>query len=140
MQESIPIWLDCDPGLDDTLAIVLAAKHKKLDLIAVSTSAGNTSIDNTTRNALDVLYSLRRHEIPVIRGSEVLIGGVPHLAEHMHGQGGLGGVKLPLSPKQAITLNPFEVMRDMIMKQEGQIVWANTGATTNICWLFRKHP
>ena len=107
MQESIPIWLDCDPGLDDTLAIVLAAKHSKLRLIAVSTSAGNTSIDNTTKNALDVLYSLRRQDVPVIRGSEVLVGGVPHLAEHMHGQGGLGGVLLPPTPNKAIIENPF---------------------------------
>lgn len=60
MQESIPIWLDCDPGLDDALALVLASKHEKINLIAVSTSAGNTSIDNTTRNALDILHSLNR--------------------------------------------------------------------------------
>lgn len=44
MQEDIPIWLDCDPGLDDTLALVIAAHHPRLKLIGVSTSAGNTSI------------------------------------------------------------------------------------------------
>ena len=56
--KSVPILLDCDPGLDDTLAIILAAWHKDISLIGISTSAGNTSLDNTTKNALDILYNI----------------------------------------------------------------------------------
>ena len=73
MQEDIPIWLDCDPGLDDTLALVIAAHHPRLKLIGVSTSAGNTSIQNTTTNALDVLDNIQRSDVTVFRGSDVLI-------------------------------------------------------------------
>ena len=58
MQSKISVWLDCDPGLDDTLAIILAAWHENVNLIGVSTSAGNTSLDNTTKNALDILYNI----------------------------------------------------------------------------------
>ena len=54
------MWLDCDPGLDDTFAIIYAGTHKGIDLIGVSTSPGNTSLDNTTQNALNVLYNIGR--------------------------------------------------------------------------------
>ena len=92
MEEKVAIWLDCDPGLDDTLAIILAGCHKKLNLIGVSTSAGNTNIENTTKNALDILYNIGRKDIPVVKGSEKLVYGELCLAEHMHGSNGLGGV------------------------------------------------
>ena len=75
MQKDIKIWLDCDPGLDDTLAIILAACHVSLKLIGVSTSGGNTDIENTTKNALDILFNIKKSHIPVIRGSETLIAG-----------------------------------------------------------------
>ena len=58
MQSEVPVWIDCDPGLDDTLAIILASWHEKINLIGISTSAGNTSLDNTTKNALDILYNI----------------------------------------------------------------------------------
>ena len=50
------VWLDCDPGHDDMLAIVMAAMHPRVQLIGVSTSAGNSNIHNTTRNALNILH------------------------------------------------------------------------------------
>lgn len=104
MQESTHnIWLDCDPGLDDTLAIILAAKTPRLKLLGISTSAGNTSIANTTKNALDILHNIGRSDIVVVRGSEKLIAGEIHLAEHMHGAGGLGGVVLPASDCKPVT-------------------------------------
>lgn len=57
------IWLDCDPGLDDTLAIIYAAHHPEIRIVGVSTSPGNTTLANTTRNALDVLYNIGRKDI-----------------------------------------------------------------------------
>ena len=79
------MWLDCDPGLDDTLAIILAAKHERINLIGTSTSAGNTSLENTTKNALDILYNIGEKNVPVVRGSNELIFGKMKFAEHMHG-------------------------------------------------------
>ncbi len=74
------IWLDCDPGLDDTLALILAAKSPHIKLLGVSTSAGNTNLDNTTKNALDILFNLHRSDVPVVRGSPKLVHGEVHLA------------------------------------------------------------
>lgn len=50
------VWLDCDPGQDDMLAIIMAALSPQITLIGISTSAGNSTVDNTSRNALDILY------------------------------------------------------------------------------------
>ncbi len=101
------IWLDCDPGLDDTFAIIYAAHDKHINLLGVSTSPGNTSLFNTTQNALDVLYNIGRQDIPVYSGSNLLLKGEMKLAEHMHGSNGLGGVMLPTSPRKAITEQVF---------------------------------
>lgn len=54
----------------------------------------------------------------------------------MHGQNGLGGVSIPPSSKTAVSENNFSTIRDMIMKVNGKIIWANTGAFTNLCKLF----
>jgi inosine-uridine nucleoside N-ribohydrolase len=69
------IWLDCDPGLDDTFAIIYAGHAKELELLGVSTSPGNTCLANTTQNALDVLYNIGRKDVPVYAGSNSLIKG-----------------------------------------------------------------
>jgi uridine nucleosidase len=74
-EEKISIWLDCDPGLDDTFAIIYAGHAKEFDLFGVSTSPGNTSLANTTQNALDVLYNIGRRDVPVFAGSNSLIKG-----------------------------------------------------------------
>jgi len=79
------VWLDCDPGLDDILAIIYAAYSERLDLIGISTSPGNSSLKNTTRNALDMLYHIGRTDIPVYAGSNQLINGKMRLADDVHG-------------------------------------------------------
>lgn len=84
------LWLDCDPGLDDTFAIIYAAHHPSLLLLGVSTSPGNTSLQNTTQNALNVLHNIGRNDVPVFPGSNYLIQGEMKLAEHVHGSNGLG--------------------------------------------------
>jgi inosine-uridine nucleoside N-ribohydrolase len=93
--KKISVWLDCDPGLDDTFAILLLGKHKGFNFIGLSTAAGNTSLDNTTKNALNVLYNIGRNDVPVIRGSEKLVFGKENYPGKIHGEGGLGGVKIP---------------------------------------------
>jgi inosine-uridine nucleoside N-ribohydrolase len=54
--DQMKVWLDCDPGHDDMLAIIMAALNERIDLIGISTSAGNSVIENTTQNALNILY------------------------------------------------------------------------------------
>lgn len=69
------IWLDCDPGLDDTLAIIYASHHPALNLIGLSTSPGNTTLANTTKNALNILYNIGRADVEVFMGSDFQMQG-----------------------------------------------------------------
>jgi len=63
------IWLDCDPGHDDMFAIIMAALSEECQLIGISTSAGNSYIENTTRNALNILHEIGRNDIVVVKGA-----------------------------------------------------------------------
>ena len=134
------IWLDCDPGLDDTFAIIYAAHAPELHLLGVSTSPGNTNLKNTTQNALNILYNIGRKDVPVYSGSNRLIKGEMVLAEHMHGGNGLGGVELPVSPAKAISDLSFEKIYHRIHEHSGKIIWLNTGSLTNLCILLLTYP
>ena len=88
------IILDCDPGHDDAIAILLAAGNPKIDLLGITTVSGNHNVDNTTRNALSVCtaYGIK---VPVAKGSPgpLIIDQV--LAVEIHGDTGLDGPVLP---------------------------------------------
>lgn len=73
-------------------------------------------------------------------GSNILIKGEMKLAEHMHGSNGLGGVKLPTSPKQAISENSFYQIYQRIKANPTNITWLNTGSFTNLCILLLSYP
>jgi inosine-uridine nucleoside N-ribohydrolase len=64
----IPVWLDCDPGHDDALAIVLAGHSERLNLLGVSTVAGNQTLELVTENALRVLHAAGLGAVPVVAG------------------------------------------------------------------------
>src|SRR6188508_2332958 len=83
------IVLDCDPGLDDAVAILAAAKYA--DLVGVTTVCGNSALENTTRNALAVL-ELAGLDVPVHRGAAAPLVAPFHDAAHIHGESGLGPV------------------------------------------------
>ncbi len=91
-------FIDCDPGQDDALAIMLAARH--LDIVGVASVAGNASIENTTTNALRLL-ELVRVAAPVFRGAAGPLVGDAITAIEVHGQSGLDGVDIA-APTQAV--------------------------------------
>jgi inosine-uridine nucleoside N-ribohydrolase len=68
MQHQKQVWLDCDPGHDDMLAIILSALSEEINLLGISTSAGNSTIDNTTQNALNILHEINRTDVDVYKG------------------------------------------------------------------------
>lgn len=92
--EKKKVIIDCDPGIDDALAIFMALASEKLDVLGITTVAGNVGIDFVTRNARS-LVTLAGKELPVCRGASG-----PFIAErrdggHVHGADGVGGVALP---------------------------------------------
>ena len=93
----IPVLIDCDTGIDDANALVIACASGRLDIRAVTTVAGNTVIENSTRNTLNVLHLLGRDDIPVGRGAAGPIFGPLKAAASTHGEDGLGGYRFELT-------------------------------------------
>lgn len=89
------IILDCDPGHDDALAMTLAVANPAIDLVAVTTSAGNQTPDKTLNNALRMLTLLKRPDIPVAAGAQVPLVKPLETAPKVHGETGLDGADLP---------------------------------------------
>src|SRR6266576_6951061 len=84
-----PIVIDCDPGHDDAIAILLAVASPELELVGVTTVSGNQTLDKTTANALRVLELAGRSDIPVYAGADAPFVRRRDVAAHVHGESGL---------------------------------------------------
>ena len=93
--KQIPIWIDCDTGTDDTVAIMLAHALPELQIIGLSAVAGNSLLCNTFPNTRRVVHLLGA-DYPVYPGAERPLVREPHVAGAFHGENGLGNVQLPL--------------------------------------------
>ena len=91
----IPIVLDCDPGHDDAIALLLALASPELELLGVTTTYGNQTLEKTTTNALRVLELVDRTDVPVATGADRPLERELVVAAHVHGESGLDGPALP---------------------------------------------
>lgn len=141
MAEPRQIILDCDPGHDDAVAIMLAAGSPAIDLLGVTTVAGNQTLEKVTRNARSVLMACGRPEVPVYAGSARPLVRPVHVAADIHGDSGLDGVDLP---EPARTLQPdhaVEFMIDEVMcNPPGTITLVGIGPLTNLALAARLQP
>lgn len=92
---ALPVILDCDPGHDDAIALILALASPELKVLAVTTSAGNQTPDKTLNNALRILTLLGRDDIPVAAGAAKPLDRELIIADNVHGESGLDGPELP---------------------------------------------
>lgn len=134
------LLLDCDPGLDDALAILLAHGDPELELVAVTTVGGNVALENTTRNALQLREYLGFVNVPVAAGAAGPLVRETKNAAEVHGVGGLGDVilpaaALPIDPRAAI-----DVIIDTLRDAPGEVHLVATGPMTNIALALRKEP
>jgi inosine-uridine nucleoside N-ribohydrolase len=134
------VWLDCDPGHDDMLAIIMAALSEGVTLLGVSTSAGNSTIQNTTRNALDILHEIGREDVQVVQGAEQPLCCKLNTSPNIHGESGLEGAELSRSPKEALRDKPFLHIYSQIMAQEQPVEFVVTGSLTNLATILRAFP
>ncbi len=129
--------LDCDPGHDDAVAIMLACRH--LDLVGVTTVGGNAGLEKTTRNALVVLDLVGRADIPVHAGAAHPLIQPLHTAEYIHGESGLAGADLPAPSRGATSTHAIGYLIDTIRAEEG--LWlVVTGPMTNVALALRAAP
>jgi inosine-uridine nucleoside N-ribohydrolase len=130
------IILDCDPGHDDFVAILLAYRHA--DLLGITTVAGNSPLSNTTRNAL-IAREMFGVDVPIHSGAARPLLAPQHAAEHIHGASGLGGPVLPTITGTADSTDAVAFIRDATLRTPG--VWITAvGPLTNVALALRADP
>jgi pyrimidine-specific ribonucleoside hydrolase len=135
-----PIILDCDPGHDDAIALLLAIASPEVELIGVTTVAGNQTVDKTTNNALRILELAGRSDIPVYRGADKPFIRPQDVAAHVHGESGLDGPDLPQPATREQELHAVDYLAQEIRARDGKVTLVPTGPLTNIGLLFALHP
>ncbi|WP_421212716.1 pyrimidine-specific ribonucleoside hydrolase RihA [Aeromonas dhakensis] len=137
---SLPVILDCDPGHDDAIALILALASPELKVLAVTTSAGNQTPDKTLNNALRILTLLGRDDIPVAAGAPKPLARELIIADNVHGESGLDGPKLPDPAFAPVAMTALELMAKCLRESPEPVTLVPTGPLTNIALLLAAHP
>ncbi|AYK17636.1 pyrimidine-specific ribonucleoside hydrolase RihA [Aeromonas veronii] len=137
---ALPVILDCDPGHDDAIALILALASPELDVLAVTTSAGNQTPDKTLNNALRILTLLGRDDIPVAAGAPKPLARELIIADNVHGESGLDGPKLPDPAFAPQAMTGIELMARCLRESPEPVTLVPTGPLTNIALLLAAHP
>jgi pyrimidine-specific ribonucleoside hydrolase len=131
-----PVILDCDPGHDDALAILLAARH--FEILGITTVAGNVDVERTTLNGLRVV-ELAGLDVPVARGCAAPLVQVPVFGDAVHGKSGLDGYAFPPVKRQPDRRSGVEFLIETLRAREGVTIVA-TGPLTNLAVAMRTAP
>lgn len=131
------IIIDTDPGHDDAMALMLACKSPEFEVLAVTTVAGNSTIENTTRNARFILGEIGADKVPVFSGAarpikRELVKAV------VHGTSGLEGIDPQNEPR--LTGDAVEQILRIVKKNPGEITIVTLGPLTNIAQAIKKDP
>lgn len=137
---ALPVILDCDPGHDDAIALILALASPELKVLAVTTSAGNQTPDKTLNNALRILTLLGRDDIPVAAGAPKPLARELIIADNVHGESGLDGPKLPDPAFAPQAMTGIELMARSLRESAEPVTLVPTGPLTNIALLLAAHP
>jgi pyrimidine-specific ribonucleoside hydrolase len=138
--QSRPVILDCDPGHDDALAMLLALSRPEVHLLGITTVAGNSTVDNTTRSALSVLTLVGRTDIPVAQGADRPLRRPLTTAAHVHGPSGLEGADLPSPAVDPIAEDAVSFIARQVEGSPEPVTLIPTGPLTNIARFAQRHP
>ncbi|MDH4067391.1 MAG: nucleoside hydrolase [Dehalococcoidia bacterium] len=133
------VW-DMDPGIDDALALILALKSPEVQVLGITTVAGNASVEMTSANARRVLEYLNAGSIPVAMGAANPLNHPLEDALNHHGPDGLGNCDLP-PPK--VPLHPdkaWDFLARLVWDAPGEVALIATGPLTNVAYAFRRNP
>jgi inosine-uridine nucleoside N-ribohydrolase len=134
-----PIILDCDPGHDDAIALLLALASPELDLLGVTTTYGNQTLAKTTANALRVLELVERTDVPVAAGAERPLQRELVVAAHVHGESGLDGPSLPDATTAAAAEDAVAFIARAVKTSSQPVSVVATGPLTNVARYLQSH-
>jgi inosine-uridine nucleoside N-ribohydrolase len=133
---AIPILIDCDPGHDDAIALLLALASPEVELRGVTTVSGNQTLEKTTANALKVLEFVGRTDVPVAAGADRPLLRERFVAAYVHGESGLEGPELPEPQARPVEQHAVDFLADRI---EGATL-VPVGPLTNVALLLARYP
>jgi purine nucleosidase len=137
----LPLIIDCDPGVDDAVALMLAFASPRVDLLAVTTVGGNVPVEKTARNARILRQIAGREDVPVHAGAARPLVREPAGAGEFHGPEGLGTMQpfepaVPLAEEGAVEA----LIRIVMVRPEGEVALAVLGPMTNLALALRQEP
>jgi pyrimidine-specific ribonucleoside hydrolase len=135
-----PILLDCDPGHDDAIALLLALASPELELLGVTTVAGNQTLEKTTANALRVLELVGRGDVPVAAGADRPLARELFIAAYVHGESGLDGPALPEPQSAPVDQHAVDFLAERILACDRPVTLVPVGPLTNVALLLARHP
>jgi inosine-uridine nucleoside N-ribohydrolase len=135
-----PILLDCDPGHDDAIALLLALASPEVELLGVTTVAGNQTLEKTTANAIRVLEFAGHTDVPVAAGADRPLVREPFVASYVHGETGLDGPDLPPPRSAPVNRHAVDFLADKIREADGEVTLVPVGPLTNVALLLALHP
>lgn len=135
------IILDCDPGHDDAIAILLAHGNPNIELLAVTTVVGNQTLEKVSRNALAIAEMANIRGIPFAKGADRPLVREVEIAPNIHGDSGLDGPELPTPTLQLDDRHAVNLIIELIMQHPPKtITLVPTGGLTNIALATRLEP
>jgi len=137
---STPILLDCDPGHDDAIALLLALASPELELLGVTTVAGNQTLPKTTANALRVLEFVGRGDVPVAAGADRPLARELFIGAYVHGESGLDGPALPPPRGLPVEQHAVDFLAEGILGSERPVTLVPVGPLTNVALLLARYP
>jgi inosine-uridine nucleoside N-ribohydrolase len=138
MPAATPIILDCDPGHDDAIALLLALASPEVEVLGVTIVHGNQTLEKTTANALRVLDLVGRADVPVAPGADRPLVRELTVASHVHGDSGLDGPTLPAAAHAALDEHAVDFMERTIAASAVPVTLVPTGPLTNIALLLER--
>ncbi|MGB4593461.1 MAG: nucleoside hydrolase [Coriobacteriia bacterium] len=135
-----PIILDCDPGHDDALAILLAAASPAIDLLAITTCGGNQTVEKCTLNARRVCTVAGITGVPIAAGAAGPLMGSLHIGEYVHGVSGLDGPAFPEPTVPESSESAHDLIVRILREHPEPVTLVPTGPLTNIALVLRSHP
>ena len=137
--DPVPIVLDCDPGHDDAIALLLALASPEVEVLGVTTTYGNQTLEKTTANALRVLELVGREDVPVAAGADRPLARELVVAAHVHGESGLDGPVLPDPRTPRAGLDSVDFTASAIREARRPVTLITTGPLTNAARYLDAH-